>query len=153
MKPLDVRIVDAFGDTPSSDAVAALIMEVEAAASEASSSADQARTRALNPALSLDTVRAARAEMEDAAFIRDRMGAAAERLAGRLKEVRRAEEDRRRQTAYDEVKAERDKPPSLTGGVRLPAFKFDQFAPYAWPRPEQRPKPSSASRETERVPA
>ena len=109
MKPLDVRIADAFGDTTSSDAVAALIKEVEAAASEASLRADEARARALDPALSLDTVASARREMEDAAFSRDRMGAAADRLTGRLKEVRRAEEDRRRQAAYDEVKAERDK--------------------------------------------
>jgi hypothetical protein len=47
--------------------------------------------------------------MEDAAFTRERMEAAGKRLVGRLREVRRAEEDRRRQVAYDEVRAERDK--------------------------------------------
>lgn len=50
----------------------------------------------------------ARREMEDAAFRRDRLQTAVERLRDRLKELRYQEEDQRRQVAYDKVKAERD---------------------------------------------
>lgn len=198
MSPLDHRIATAFSSDASSEAIAALISEVQAAASEASRQADDARTRALDPALPGEAVATARREMEDAAFIRDRMGVAAERLSGRLKEVRRTEEDRRRQVMYDDAKKERDMLaqeiaatyprlveemvdllsrlavnadridhvnerrlprgaerllqaemvargltgfaargvdiPSLVRGTRLAAFKFDRFAPYAWPK-------------------
>src|SRR5436305_1222074 len=103
MTPLDQRIATAFGAEASSEAIVTLISEIQAAASDASRQADEARTCALDPALPSDGVTVARREMEDAAFVRDRMGVAAERLSGRLKEVRRTEENRRRQTMYDDA--------------------------------------------------
>src|SRR3954447_18867069 len=97
MTSLDQRIADAFGSDASSDDIAALISQAQAAAAEASSKADVARTHALDPALSGEGIGAARREMEDAAFERDRMAAAAEQLGVRLKEVRRLERQRRKQ--------------------------------------------------------
>jgi hypothetical protein len=46
--------------------------------------------------------------MEDAAFRRDRLETAVQRLEDRLNELRAEEEDQRRRLAYDNVKAERD---------------------------------------------
>ena len=105
---LDTRLVAAFEDTASSDVVNALIGEVQSAAQGAAERADAARARALDPALPIAEVTAARREMEDAAFIRDRMTVAATRLTERLREVRRNEEDRRRQARYEAAKTERD---------------------------------------------
>jgi hypothetical protein len=148
--------------------------------------------------LSAKDVAAARREMDDAAFRRDRLQVAAKRLGERLREVRANEEDQRRRIAYKKAKAERDKlaaelkaiyPPieaqfrhlmtridandkeieyinahvlprgaerllvaelvarglmgfvnnsvqaiRITQELRLPAFRFDQHDPYAWPR-------------------
>ena len=70
--------------------------------------AEQARTRALDPALSPAEVAKARREMEDAAFRHDRMQVAVQKLGGRRKELQWREEDQRRQVAYDRVRAERD---------------------------------------------
>jgi hypothetical protein len=70
--------------------------------------AEAARTRALDPTLAAADVVAARREMGDAAFRRDRLQTAATRLRERLQEVAAQEEDHRRRLAYDEAKAERD---------------------------------------------
>src|SRR3954471_10807588 len=105
---LDQRIADAFGSRASSEAIAGLISEVQAAASEASGKAEEARSRALDPALSGQTVATARREMDDAAFVRDRMATAAERLGLRLKEVRHLERERRRQARYEIARTCRD---------------------------------------------
>jgi hypothetical protein len=105
---LDVRIVAAFEQTATSEVVSALIEEVQVAAKEACESADAARTRALDPGLPPAEVAAARHEMEDGAFIKDRMEVATTRLTERLREVRHIEEDRRRRAIYDDVIAKRD---------------------------------------------
>jgi hypothetical protein len=195
---LDDRITAAFADGAKSDDIASLIVEAEAAAIAAGDTAERARSRALDPALSAPDVAAARRAMDDAAFRRDRLQVAAKRLGERLREVRADEEDQRRRIAYKKAKAERDKlatelkaiyPPieaqfrdllpriaendkqieyinaherpkgaerllvaeliarGLLGFVdnsveaariirdlRLPAFRFDQHDPYAWPR-------------------
>jgi hypothetical protein len=181
--------------------VGALIEEVRIAAEKASESADAARTRALDPALPPAEVAAARREMEDATFVRDRMNVAAARLVERLREVERIEQDRVRMARYEIAKIERDclakelsdlyptlaakltvllvqladndreikhinaralpagaqrlltaelvargltslrssgaDVPSIVGSVRLPAFRFDRRAAFAWPRPTE----------------
>jgi hypothetical protein len=106
---LDDRITAAFADGAKSDDVASLIREAEAAAIAAGDTAELARSRALDPALSAANVAAARREMDDAAFRRDRLQVAAKRLGERLREVRADEEDQRRRIAYMKAKAERDK--------------------------------------------
>jgi len=105
---LEQRIAAAFGKTSSSD-VAALIAEVENAVVVRSEAAEGARLQALNPALRPADVAAARRQMEDAAFKRDRMQEAVRRLAERLREVRAQEEQARRRAAYDAALAERDR--------------------------------------------
>ena len=106
---LDHRVAAAFGDRVRSSEVADLIVEAEAAAVAAGDTAELARSRALDPALSAANVAAARREMDDAAFRRDRLQVAAKRLGERLREVRADEEDQRRRIAYKKAKAERDK--------------------------------------------
>ena len=74
----------------------ALIDEAEAAASRsANEAAEQARARALDPALSVREVAEARRQMEDGAFARE-LSAAVPRLQQRRKELVEAEEDARR---------------------------------------------------------
>jgi hypothetical protein len=105
---LDHRVAAAFGDRVRSSEVADLIVEAEAAAVAAGETAERARSRALDPALSAPDVAAARREMDDAAFRRDRLQVAAKRLGERLREVRAQEENSRRQLAYDKARVERD---------------------------------------------
>jgi hypothetical protein len=195
---LDDRITAAFADGAKSSGVAALIVETEAAAIAAGDAAGQARGRALDPVLSAPDVAKARAEMENAAFRRDRLEAAVTKLRERLKAVKAQEENDRRQVAYAKASAVRDElaaelarvyPPlaaqladlmarifasdreiehinaralpaeaerllvaelvarglrgfvensveavRITRDLRLPAFRFDQHDPYAWPR-------------------
>lgn len=106
---LDDRIAAAFADGAKSDGVASLIGEVEAAAIAAGETADRARSRALDPALSAPDVATARRVMDDAAFRRDRMQVAVTKLGVRLSELRAQEEDHRRRLAYERARAERDK--------------------------------------------
>jgi len=195
---LDDRIAAAFTDGAKSEEVASLIRETEAAAIAADDTAERGRSRALDPALSAPDVAAARREMDDAAFRRERLQVAVTKLGERLREVRADEEDQRRRIAYKKAKAERDKlaaelkaiyPPieaqfrdlmtridandkeieyinaharpreaerllvaeliarglmgfversveavRITTELRVPAFRFDQHDPYAWPR-------------------
>lgn len=176
-----------------------MIEEAEAAALSSGEAAEQARKRALDPALSASDVAVARREMDDAGFRRERLQTAVTKLRERLEEVRTDEEDQRRRVFYEKVKAERDKLaaeladiypeieqklrdllpriaasdrdveyinshglpsdgqrllvaelvarrlrgfvenavqiPSITETLRLPAFEYSQFNPYAWPRP------------------
>lgn len=105
---LDDRITAAFADDAKSDHVASLIQEVEVAANAAGDAAEQARSRALDPALSATDVAKARREMDDAAFRRDRLQVAVSRLGVRLREVRAQEDNRRRQLAYDKARVVRD---------------------------------------------
>jgi chromosome segregation ATPase len=195
---LDDRIAFTFKDGVKSDDVRVLIIEAEAACIASDEAANQARTRALDPALTANDVAQARRQMEDAAFQRERLQTAVSRLQERLKEVKAQEEDERRWIAYEKAKAERDKlaeelkaiypsfeaklsdllfridandkeierindrarpmgadrlltaelvarglagfvensvdVPRITRHLRLPAFRFDQHDPYAWPR-------------------
>ena len=105
------RIAAAFADGATSTEVAERIKEAEAMSVASEEAAEQARTRALDPALSPAEVAEARRQMEDAAFRRDRMQVAVQKLGERLKERQWREENQRRQTAYDKVKAERDASP------------------------------------------
>ena len=196
MASLDEHIAAGFRDGVTSGDVADLIQEAEAAAAQSADTAERARKQALDP--SATDVTAARREMEDAAFRRDRLQTATTRLRERLQEVRAREEDHRRRLAYDEAKAERDELaaelarvypqmeaqladllartkasderierindrglPSgaerllvaelvarglrgfvensaevtlITKQLRLPAFRYCQFEPFAWPR-------------------
>ena len=106
---LDERIHAAFADGATSSGVADLITEAEAVAIASGEEAEAVRTRALDPALAAVDVAAARRDMEDASFRRDRLGEAVRRLGERLREVKAEEEQARRQTVYDAALAERDK--------------------------------------------
>src|SRR5262245_42265144 len=74
----------------------------------AASAAEQARNHALDPTLSGPDLKDARNYMDDAAFKRDRLQAALEKLQGRLAELRDQEEDARRRVVYDKAEAVRD---------------------------------------------
>jgi len=106
---LDARIAVAFCEGVKSDDVKALIVEAGTASLASGEAAQRARERALDPALTANAVAAARQEMEDAVFRRERLQTAVSRLQERLKEVRAQEEDRRRWIAYEKAKTERDK--------------------------------------------
>ena len=105
---LDERIAAAFANGAKSADVGTLIKDGNLAAKSAAELAEQARTRALDPALSANSVADARRAMDDAAFKRDRLQAALTKLGERLKELQDDEENARRQVTYDKVKAERD---------------------------------------------
>jgi hypothetical protein len=81
-----------------------LIEEAEAAALSSGEAAEQARKRALDPALSASDVAVARREMDDAGFRRERLQTAVTKLRERLEEVRTDEEDQRRRVFYEKVK-------------------------------------------------
>ena len=117
---LDERIASAFGEDAKSDQVADLIREAEAAAIATGEAAEQARTRALDPTLCANDVAAARHQMEDARFRRERLETAVVRLRDRLQELRDQEEDHRRWIAYQKVKAERDTLAEELARVYLP---------------------------------
>src|SRR5450759_2274439 len=106
---LDDRIAAAFAYGAKSDDVASLIREVEAAAIAVGEMAERARSRALDPVPSAPDVAAARREMDDAEFRRDRMQVAVTKLGVRLGELRAEEEDNRRRATYEQVKTKRDK--------------------------------------------
>jgi chromosome segregation ATPase len=109
MTTLEERIFRAFADGATSSGVADLIAEAEAAVVASGEEAEAARTSALNPTLAAADVAAARREMEDASFRRDRMQEAVRRLGERLREVKAQEEQARRQVLYDAALVERDK--------------------------------------------
>lgn len=105
---LDTRIAAAFTPDAKSDDFSSLIADVEAAAKTANETAAASRTRALDPTTLAVEVAAARKQMEDAAFTADRMNVAATRLRDRFRAVTSAEENARRQIAYDRVTQQRD---------------------------------------------
>ena len=105
---LDERIAAAFANGAKSGDVATLIKDNERAASSAAELAEQALIRALDPALSANSVADARRAMDDAAFNRDRLQAALGKLGERLKQLQDEEENARRQVICDKLKAERD---------------------------------------------
>ena len=105
---LDTRIAAALtGKDATADGVAKLLEEVDAAAHVATEAAERARLQALDPTQHRDAD-AARAEMEAAAFLRDRLHVAMTRLKDRLDELRISEEDSRRRKVYEQAAAERD---------------------------------------------
>jgi hypothetical protein len=106
---LDDRIAAAFVEGARSDDFASLIRDAEAAAITADDVALRARDRALDPAQPAANVATARREMDDAVFRRDRLQVAVKRLGERLLVVRAAEENHRRQLAYEKAIAVRDK--------------------------------------------
>jgi chromosome segregation ATPase len=95
-------------DGAKSSDVSTLIEEAQAAAVASGDSAERSRSRALDPALGAGEVAAARQEMEDAAFRRDRLQTAVQKLGDRQRELEGQEEQARRQVRYDKLKAERD---------------------------------------------
>jgi hypothetical protein len=105
---LDNRIAAAFSPGLKSADVAALIIEVEAAAISAHEAADRARARALDPVLSSGAVTEARRDLDHAAFRCERLQIAISKLKERLEEVKAQEEDDRRRVAYEKARAERD---------------------------------------------
>jgi hypothetical protein len=63
----------------------------------------------MNPLLSGDQVKVARREMEDAAFMRDRLHEARAKLAERVEALKALEADRRLQAEHVRISAERDR--------------------------------------------
>lgn len=106
---LHERIAAAFATGAKSSDVTVLIGQATAAAVASADTADRARTRALDPALSAADVIEARRDMDDASFQRDRLLEAVRRLGERLRELKWQEEQSRRQLAYDAALIERDK--------------------------------------------
>jgi hypothetical protein len=88
---LEQRIAVALSDSIKSDAVAALIQEVEAAAQAADENATRAREEALDPAVVVDTAKVG-AAVATAELTRDRLRAALPRLRTRYTEVREQED-------------------------------------------------------------
>jgi hypothetical protein len=106
---LHARIIEAFADDMKSADVARLLVEVEAATSAAELAAGTAKKAALDPLLSRDDLKLARAEMEDANFTRDRLHEAGTKLAERVATLKALEEGRLARADHDRVLAERDK--------------------------------------------
>jgi hypothetical protein len=139
---LEERIAAAFNDKAGSSDVARLITEVEALAGSSGEAEERAHERALDPALSAADVAAARRDMEDAAFRRERLQTAVTRLRERLVEVRAEEEDNRRRLAYEKAKAERDK---------LAAELKSMYPPIAAQLPELLARIAENDREIEHI--
>jgi hypothetical protein len=108
MHDLDARIAAAFADGAKSNDVTALINDTEHGVASALDMAEQARNHALDPTLSGPEVKDARKCMDDAAFRRDRLQAALEKLRERLAQLKYQEEHARRRVNYDKAKAVRD---------------------------------------------
>jgi hypothetical protein len=104
---LDVRIAAAFGEHAQSDDVRRLLADVEAAAKEAEAEAEEARAQALDPLVG--DVIAARRQMDDAAFRRDRLIEAAKRLGVRIDELKALEKERAQRAEHERVSAERSR--------------------------------------------
>jgi hypothetical protein len=85
------KIASALADDISSGDLAALISETEAAIAKADATADEERTKALDPVLSPDAT-SAREAMQAAEFARDRLRTVLPRLQNRLREVQLEEE-------------------------------------------------------------
>jgi hypothetical protein len=108
---LDARIAAAFTEAEDAKSVdvSRLLPEVEEATTAADAAAGEARARALDPLLSPDEVKLARREMEDAAFTRDRLCEARNKLVERIEVLKALEVDRRARVEYERVLAERDR--------------------------------------------
>jgi len=108
-RTLDDRIAAAFLPGAISTDVEELIANAEAAAASSEEAVVVARASALDPMLAAERVQAARREMEDASFRRDRLLTAVTKLKDRLQQLKAQETNEKRWQAYEAVKAERDK--------------------------------------------
>ena len=107
---MDERIASALtDDAVRSDAVAALLVEVEAGANAADLVAKGARDAAMDPLLSRAEVNHARQEMVDSEFDRDRLRVAAQKLATRLVELKAAENSAALRGEHQALTGERDR--------------------------------------------
>jgi hypothetical protein len=106
---LDARIAAAFAGDATSIDVSRLLPEVAAAAKAADAATAEARARALDPLLSGDDLKLARAEMEGATFARDRLHEAAKKLVERIEGLKSLEADRRLQAEHERVSTERNR--------------------------------------------
>jgi hypothetical protein len=104
---LEERIATALSCDTASDVVAILIVEAETAIVAADKAAEMERVKALDPLASPDAAKA-RALMEDAAFMRDRLRTVLPRLQQRLNELRAAEHVARWEPDFRQVEAKRD---------------------------------------------
>ena len=109
VKPIEEQIAStlAAADDVKSDALAALITEVEAAAQEADATATKTREEALDPAVVVDAVKVG-AAVASAALTRDRLQAALPRLQEQHKQAREREYVAAWREDYAAVKAKRD---------------------------------------------
>jgi chromosome segregation ATPase len=108
LTPLDEKIALALSKPISSQQVARLVDEARAALEAATTNAEAARERALNPTLTAREVARARESAQENAFSRDRLLVAVAKLEERLIEVCKAEENERRLAAYNQAKKQRD---------------------------------------------
>jgi hypothetical protein len=99
---IEQRIVVALRDAIKSDAVAALIEEVEVAAAAADTAATKAHEDALDPAVVVDTAKVA-SEVAAATLTRDRLRAALPRLRARYTEIRHQEDVAKWKAEADEL--------------------------------------------------
>lgn len=105
---LDDRIADTFAGDETSQAIAALLQEVQQTSADAKATSEAAEQRALNPRLRPAEVDAARKEMEDANFRSKRMDAAAVQLKDLLSTAKAKEAAAASAAEYEACKAERD---------------------------------------------
>jgi hypothetical protein len=125
-KPLEPRIAAALnGGDLASDAVAALIAEVEAATGAADAEAAAVREQALNPAITIDVAKVASA-VAAAELTAGRMKAALPKLRARYADVEMREQAARWNAAAEPLKARREErltefaallPPELLGKI------------------------------------
>lgn len=105
---LDDRIADAFAGEQTSQAIAALLHEVQQTSADAKATSQEAEKRALNPRLRPADVDTARKQMEDATFRSKRMDAAADQLSELLQTAKSKEAAAARAAEYEAAKEERD---------------------------------------------
>lgn len=105
--PLDTRIARAFDGADSSE-IAVTLEQVTATIVIATTEAEQARQRALDPLVTAGELAAARTAMDDARFLHERLTAAVSRLRQRLAAARVAEEEARRLAHYRDLGQVRD---------------------------------------------
>lgn len=88
--------------------IGSLLAPADRGAKQAEEAAEQARARALDPALAGPALAEARRQAEDAKFTAERASAAAERLREAHRERQATEEDAKRREVYAEAVAARD---------------------------------------------
>ena len=104
---LEQQIASALSSDTTSDVIALLITEVETAIVAADKAAESERETALDPIASPDAAKA-RAVMEDAAFVRDRLRTVLPRLQSRLQQVHLHERYSQWLAEFERVKPRHD---------------------------------------------